>query len=132
MKDKLKDNMTDKLADKKIDETAIREMARRKAIAQHYVHSKLDRKLLIMQLAEESAELSQACLKYLRALDGTNLCAEQDQEVYMDSIVEEYSDVANVAEVAWIHLDYEIIANKAERWADRLEALEERKGANYE
>lgn len=132
MKDKLKENMTDKLADKKIDETAIREMARRKAIAQHYVHSKLDRKLLIMQLAEEAAELSQACLKYLRALDGTNLCAEQDQEVYMDSIVEEYSDVANVAEVAWIHLDYELIANKAERWADRLKALEERKCANYE
>ena len=124
--------MKDKLKDKKIDETAIREMARRKSIAQHYVHSKLDRKLLIMQLAEESAELSQACLKYLRALDGTNLCAEQDPEVYMDSIVEEYSDVANVAEVACIHLDYEIIANKAERWADRLEALEERKGANYE
>ena len=132
MKDKLKENMTDKLADKKIDETAIREMARRKEIAQYYVHSKLDRKLLIMQLAEESAELSQACLKYLRALDGTNLCAEQDQEVYMDNIVEEYSDVANVAEVACIHLDYEIIANKAERWADRLKALEERKGANYE
>ena len=132
MKDKLKDNMTDKLTDKKIDETAIREMVRRKTIAQHYVHSKLDRKLLIMQLAEESAELSQACLKYLRALDGTNLCAEQDQEVYMDNIVEEYSDVANVAEVAWIHLDYEIIANKAERWADRLKELEEREGANYE
>ena len=128
MNDKLKDNLTDK----KIDETAIREMVRRKTIAQHYVHSKLDRKLLIMQLAEEAAELSQACLKYLRALDGTNLCAEQDQEVYMDNIVEEYSDVANVAEVAWIHLDYEIIANKAERWADRLKALEERKGANYE
>ena len=124
--------MEDKVKDKKIDETAIRKMARRKAIAQHYIHSKLDRKLLIMQLAEESAELSQACLKYIRALDGTNLCAEQDPEVYMDSIVEEYSDVANVAEVALIHLDYEIIANKAERWADRLEALEERKGANYE
>ena len=124
--------MKDKLKDKNIDQTAIREMVRRKTIAQHYVHSKLDRKLLIMQLAEESAELSQACLKYLRALDGTNLCAEQDQEVYMDNIVEEYSDVANVAEVAWIHVDYEIIANKAERWADRLKALEERKGANYE
>ena len=124
--------MKDKLKDKNIDQTAIREMVRRKTIAQHYVHSKLDRKLLIMQLAEESAELSQECLKYLRALDGTNLCAEQDQEVYMDNIVEEYSDVANVAEVAWIHVDYEIIANKAERWADRLKALEERKGANYE
>lgn len=85
-----------------------------------------------MQLAEEAAELSQACLKYIRALDGTNLCAEQDPEVYMDNIVEEYSDVSNAAEVAWIHLDYEIIASKAERWADRLKALEERKGANNE
>ena len=128
----MKDKLKDKLTDKNIDETTIRGMARRKSIAQNYVHSKLDRKLLIMQLAEESAELSQACLKYLRALDGTNLCAEQDQEVYMDNIVEEYSDVANVAEVAWIHLDYEIIADKAGRWADRLKALEERKGANYE
>lgn len=128
----MEDKVKDKLKDEKIDETSIRGMARRKSIAQHYVHSKLDRKLLIMQLAEESAELSQACLKYLRALDGTNLCAEQDQEVYMGSIVEEYSDVANVAEVAWIHVDYELIANKAERWADRLKELEERGGANYE
>ena len=116
----------------KLNGTDIQEVVRRKTIAQHYVHSKLDRKALIMQLAEEAAELSQACLKYLRALDGTNLCAEQDQEVYMDNIVEEYSDVANVAEVAWIHLDYELIANKAELWADRLKELEEREGANYE
>ena len=50
----------------------------------------------------------------------------------MDSIIEEYSDVSNAAEVAWIHLDYEIIASKAERWADRLKALEERKGADHE
>ena len=116
----------------KLNGTDIQEVARRKTIAQHYVHSKLDRKALIMQLAEEAAELSQACLKYLRSLEGTNPCAEQDPQVYMDSIVEEYSDVANAAEVAWIHLDYEIIASKAERWADRLKALEERKGADHE
>ena len=85
-----------------------------------------------MQLAEEASELSQACLKYIRAIDGTNPCDEQDPEVYMDSIIEEYSDVSNAAEVAWIHLDYEIIASKAERWADRLKALEERKGADHE
>lgn len=116
----------------KINGTDIQKVVRRKTIAQHYVHSKLDRKALIMQLAEEAAELSQACLKYIRALDGTNPCAEQDPEVYMDSIIEEYSDVSNAAEVAWIHLDYEIIASKAEHWADRLKALEERKGANNE
>ena len=50
----------------------------------------------------------------------------------MNKIIEEYSDVANAAEVAWIHLDYGIIAYKAERWADRLKALEERKGADNE
>lgn len=116
----------------KINGTDIQEVVRRKTIAQNYVHSKLDKKALIMQLAEEASELSQACLKYIRAIDGTNPCAEQDPEVYMDSIIEEYSDVSNAAEVAWIHLDYEIIASKAERWADRLKALEERKGANNE
>lgn len=126
MKDKVKDTLTDKKTDE--SETAIREMVRRKAIAQHYVHSKLDRKVLIMQLAEESAELSQACLKYLRSLEETNLCEEQD----MSSIIEEYSDVVNVVETAWIHPDYEIITRKAERWADRLKALEERKGTDYE
>lgn len=116
----------------KLNGTDIQKVVRRKTIAQHYVHSKLDRKALIMQLAEEASELSQACLKYIRALEGTNPCAEQDPQVYMDSIVEEYSDVANAAEVAWIHLDYDIIASKAERWADRLKALEERKGADHE
>ena len=101
-------------------------------IAQYYVHSKLDRKVIIMQLAEEAAELSQACLKYLRSLEGTNPCEEQDSEVYMNKIIEEYSDVENAAEVARIHLDYGIIAHKAERWADRLKALEESEGENNE
>ena len=115
---------------KNINGTDIQEVVRRKTTAQHYVHSKLDRKVLIMQLAEEASELSQACLKYIRSLEGTNPCAEHDPEAYMNNIIEEYSDVSNAAEVAWIHLDYEIIASKAERWAERLKALEERKGAN--
>lgn len=112
--------------------TDIHETVRRKAIAQHYVHKKLDRKVLIMQLAEEASELSQACLKYIRALEGTNPCAEQDPQVYMDNIVEELSDVSNAAEIAWINIDYEIIANKAERWAERLKALEESEGTDHE
>lgn len=110
----------------------IHEIVRRKAIAQHYVHRALDRKVLIMQLAEEASELSQACLKYIRALDGTNPCAEQDPQIYMDNIVEELSDVSNAAEIAWINIDYEIIANKAERWVNRLKALEESEGTDHE
>lgn len=129
IEDKVKEKAKDTLADKKTDEfTDIQEMIRKKTVAQYYVRSKLDRKVLIMQLAEESAELSQACLKYLRSIEETNLCEKQD----MSSIIEEYSDVINVVETAWIHPDYEIITRKAERWANRLQALEERKGTDYE
>lgn len=117
---------------KNINGTDIQEVVRRKTIAQHYVHSKLDRRVLIMQLAEEASELSQSCLKYIRALDGKNPFTEFDPEFYMDRIIERYSCVLNAAETARIYIDYEIVVNKAERWADRLKALEERKGADHE
>lgn len=110
----------------------IAEIVKRKNAAQKYVHDNLDRKEIIMQLAEEASELSQSCLKYIRASDGKNPFTEYDPEFYMDRIIERYSCVLNAAEAAWIHLDYEIIASKAERWADRLKALEERKGADHE
>ena len=47
----------------------IEEIVKRKNSAQKYVHDNLDRKELIMQLAEEASELSLSCLKYIRALD---------------------------------------------------------------
>lgn len=100
--------------------------------AQKYVREHMSQPELYRQTAEAAADLAQACLKYLRSLEGTNPCEEQDSEVYMNKIIEEYSDVANAAEVARIHLDYGIIAYKAERWADRLKALEESEGANNE
>ena len=116
----------------KLNGTDIQEVVRRKTIAQHYVHSKLDRKALIMQLAEEAAELSQACLKYIRALDGTNPFTEFDPEFYMDRIIERYSCVLNAAETARIWADFETMLIKAERWAERLKALKESEGADHE
>lgn len=110
----------------------IKEIVKRKNAAQKYVHDNLDRKEIIMQLAEEASELSQSCLKYIRALDGKNPFTEFDPEFYMDRIIERYSCVLNAAETARIYIDYEIVVNKAERWVKRLKALKESEGADHE
>lgn len=110
----------------------IEEIVKRKNAAQKYVHDNLDRKEIIMQLAEEASELSQSCLKYIRALDGKNPFTEFDPEFYTDRIIERYSCVLNAAETARIYIDYEIVVNKAERWVKRLKALKESEGADHE
>lgn len=110
----------------------IAEIVKRKNAAQKYVHDNLDRKEIIMQLAEEASELSQSCLKYIRALDGKNPFTEFDPEFYMDRIIERYSCVLNAAETARIYIDYEIVVNKAERWVKRFKALKESEGADHE
>lgn len=110
----------------------IAEIVKRKNAAKKYVHDNLDRKEIIMQLAEEASELSQTCLKYIRALDGKNPFTEFDPEFYMDLIIERYSCVLNAAEAARIWADFETMLIKAERWADRLKALKESEGADHE
>lgn len=110
----------------------IAEIVKRKNAAQKYVHDNLDRKEIIMQLAEEASELSQTCIKYISALDGKNPFTEFDPEFYMDRIIERYSCVLNAAETARIWADFETMLIKAERWADRLKALKESEGANHE
>lgn len=110
----------------------IAEIVKRKNAAQKYVHDNLDRKEIIMQLAEEASELSQTCLKYIRALDGKNPFTEFYPEFYMDRIIERYSCVLNAAEAARIWADFETMLIKAERWAERLKALKESEGADHE
>lgn len=110
----------------------IAEIVKRKNAAQKYVHDNMDRKEIIMQLAEEASELSQSCLKYIRALDGKNPFTEFDPEFYMDRIIERYSCVLNAAETARIWADFETVLTKAERWAERLKALKESEGADHE
>lgn len=110
----------------------IAEIVKRKNAAQKYVHDNLDRKEIIMQLAEEASELSQACLKYIRALNGKNPCAAFNPDFYMARIIEEYSCVLDTAETARIWADFESMLIKAERWAERLKALKESEGADHE
>lgn len=110
----------------------IAEIVKRTIAAQKYVRDNLDRKEIIMQLAEEASELSQSCLKYIHALDGKNPFTEFDPEFYMDRIIERYSCVLNAAETARIWADFEPMLIKTERWADRLKALKESEGADHE
>ena len=79
---------------------------------------------LLTQLAEESAELSQAALKLRRALTGINPTPVTADEA-RKSLVEEAADVYNVLGLLLDAADnaeiYSIIRRKKERWLNRLE-----------
>lgn len=84
-----------------------------------YIAKNLDDSDLFLQLAEEAAELSQACLKYVRAYRGNNP-TKDSEEVYLKNILEELTDVRVSADVLNIEEDIDTYINKIHRWADRI------------
>lgn len=89
---------------------------------------------MLCQTAEESSELSQACLKLSRKLNGRNPVSEKlTIDNLNDNLKEEIADVINCI----FHLKYDfnislkgiddIIKSKNERWKNRLE-----RGKNHE
>lgn len=82
-----------------------------------YIAKNLDDSDLFLQLAEEAAELSQACLKYVRAYKGNNP-TKDSEEVYLKNILEELTDVRVSADVLNIEEDIDTYINKIHRWAD--------------
>lgn len=81
---------------------------------------------ILAQLAEEAAELSQAALKYRRALDGTNPTPKSVSEC-LDNLNEEFADVVFCTELIdelrndnAIRSRARIIAEKGKRWEARL------------
>ena len=81
----------------------------------------LPEKTRLIQLAEESAELSQACLKLVRVMDGDSPAPEQ---AVRDNLIEEMADVSvcmtALQDIAPLSQVGEIITQKAQRWEDRL------------
>lgn len=79
---------------------------------------------LLAQLAEETAELSQAALKLRRALTGINPTPVTADEARRN-LVEEVADVYNVLGLLLDAADnieiYNIIQRKKARWVKRLE-----------
>lgn len=89
-----------------------------------YICNELPREEILLQLAEEAAELSQAALKLRRVMDGTNP-TPVTRGGAQDNLVEEIADV-------WVCLDLlglshdkprirKIMSEKLERWSRRLE-----------
>ena len=87
-----------------------------------YVRSKLDLRTLLEQLAEESAEFTQAVLKIIRAAGlSDNPTPVSVAEASMN-LVEEYSDMALCLHVLNITDESadDINIEKLKRWAERL------------
>ena len=85
----------------------------------NYVVYNLDSDDLFLQMAEEAGELSQACLKYVRAHKGNNP-TKDSEDVYLNWIIEEFTDVQVCAEAIDITADSDIHDSKIHRWADRI------------
>lgn len=84
-----------------------------------YIAKNLDDSDLFLQLAEEAAELSQACLKYVRAYRGNNP-TKDSAEVYLKNVIEELTDVHVCTYALNIEEDIDIYIKKIHRWADRI------------
>lgn len=84
-----------------------------------YIAKNLDDSDLFLQMAEEAAELSQACLKYVRAHKGNNP-TKDSEDIYLKGIIEEFTDVQVCAEAIDITADSDIHDSKIHRWADRI------------
>lgn len=73
---------------------------------------------LYEQLAEECAELSQACLKKARKIRNENYTPKTEKEIDND-IIEEISDVILCIDAIPLNGDNDIINKKLDRWIER-------------
>lgn len=83
---------------------------------------------LYEQLAEECAELSQACLKKARKIRGENYTPKTEREID-NELIEEISDVILCIEIIPLYGDNEIINRKLNRWIERNEPKNEESSA---
>lgn len=89
----------------------------------------LKEEILLLQLAEECSELSQACTKMIRKIDGTNPAPKSLKDL-RKGLMEEIADVDNaideVEEKLGLSFDEitGICEEKKTRWQNRLPTLE--------
>lgn len=98
------------------------------------IANNLDKKVLLMSVAEEATELAQAAIKLSRFYDGTNPTGNDILDLIYD-LREEYTDLV-IAIQAYnnttkidnsIELDIDIYHDKIARWASRLIQSEKEK-----
>ena len=79
---------------------------------------------VLVALAEEAAELSQAALKLARAEKLVKHPTPVSGMEALDNLTEEYTDVVLCAKTLNLHVNGSLLCKKAERWAQRLEEVE--------
>lgn len=85
-----------------------------------YIRTKLDERTLLEQLAEESAELTQAVLKLIRAKGLSNNKTPVSRLEAFENYMEEVNDIALVMEILGGNDIDENKYPKLKRWAERL------------
>ena len=83
------------------------------------VSAKVSMPALYAMLAEEAAELAHAACKAFRYTEGSNPTPLTSDDIY-DMLIEEFSDVALIADILGIHPDEDIMQAKMQRWEERL------------
>ena len=83
------------------------------------VRDKVSMPALYAMLAEEAAELAHAACKAFRYTEGSNPTPLSSDDIY-DMLIEEFSDVALIADILGIHPDEDIMQAKMQRWEERL------------
>lgn len=83
---------------------------------------------LLLGLAEECAELSQAALKLVRVFDGHNPTTKTEEEA-IDDLYEEAADVILYLRTMQINDEniHQIMLDKAARWERRLAVSQEKR-----
>ena len=101
----------------------------------NYISASLTTRTILEQLAEESAELSQAALKLIRASGAsenrTNISVSEAEK----NLIEEIRDVLMIIDLLGLGFDLEDLAKKNEgyfKWQRWFERLTEKKGDSYE
>lgn len=85
-----------------------------------YIKHTLGERVLWEQLGEESAELTQAALKYIRAAGLNNNPTPITQDEALANVKEELQDVLCVCELLGLIDNVEMNEKKLERWVNRI------------
>ena len=86
------------------------------------ITEKIGRPAALEQLAEESAELSQAALKLARCMRGENPTPKSRRQCESD-LMEELTDVILCLRVLGLKADKELMKYKHDRWKKRLKGV---------
>lgn len=86
---------------------------------QEYIKRKIPKAALYEQLAEECAELAQACIKMSRYIREENPTDKSHSDIYY-SLIEEFNDVALCAELVELEIYPQRQEEKLERWVSRI------------